>query len=275
MMSGAIRNTIIKGLLVNKTSLTLTFLVLLLFPILPAISQTGRSSHLLLHGAVVRGDPSKPELALVFTGDEYADGGVHITDILKQQGIEASFFFTGKFYRNAEFETLIQVLLKGRHYLGAHSDQHLLYCDWVKRDSLLVTQNEFRDDLQDNYKAMLSFGIKEEDALLFLPPYEWYNDSISSWTRQMGLQLINHTHGTLSHADYTVPGTGVYRSSEEIFQSILDYEISASNGLNGFILLSHIGTAPERTDKFYFYLEKLLLELRSRGYHFKRIDELL
>ncbi len=91
----------------------------------------------------------------------------------------------------------------------------------------------------------------------------------------MGLQLINHTHGTLSHADYTVPGTRNYRSSDEIYQSILDYETSASNGLNGFILLSHIGTAPKRTDKFYFYLEKLLEELNSRGYQFKRIDELL
>jgi peptidoglycan/xylan/chitin deacetylase (PgdA/CDA1 family) len=255
MMSGAIRNTIIKGLLVNKTSLTFTFLVLLLLSVLPATSQTGRSSLQLLHGAVVRSDTSKAELALVFTGDEYADGGVHIADILKQQGIKASFFLTGKFYRNAEFEELIKGLVEGGHYLGAHSDQHLLYCDWIKRDSLLVTQKQFRDDLQDNYETMLSFGIKEEDAPFYLPPYEWYNDSISSWTQAMGLQLINHTHGTLSHADYTVPGSGAYRSSEEIFQSILDYETSASKGLNGFILLSHIGTAPERTDKFYFYHE--------------------
>ena len=274
-MSGAIRNTIIKGLQVNKISLSVTLLILLLLPVQPATSQSGSPSHLLLHGAVVRSDTSKAELALVFTGDEYADGGVHISHILKQQGIKSSFFFTGKFYRNAEFEELIQVLLKDGHYLGAHSDQHLLYCDWVKRDSLLVTQKQFRDDLQDNYETMLSFGIEEEDAPFYLPPYEWYNDSISSWTQAMGLQLINHTHGTLSHADYTVPGTGAYRSSEEIFQSILDYETSASKGLNGFILLSHIGTAPERTDKFYFYLEKLLKELKSRGYHLKRIDELL
>ncbi len=121
---------------------------------------------------------------------------------------------------------------------------------------------------------MFHFGVRREETSLFLPPYEWYNDSIAGWTRAMGLQLINFTHGTLSHADYTIPGTMGYRSSEEIFQSILDYEASASNGLNGFILLVHMGTAPERTDKFYFYLEKLVEELKSRAYHFKRIDEL-
>ncbi len=259
----------------NKTSQIITLAILLLLPFLPATSQTGRSSHQLLHGAVVRGDTSKAELGLVFTGDEYADGGVHIASVLADQGIKASFFLTGKFYKNPEFEPIIHALLKGGHYLGAHSDQHLLYCDWIKRDSLLLTQKQFSDDLKDNYKAMFNFGLKEVDAPFFLPPYEWYNDSISSWTQAMGLQLINHTHGTLSHADYTVPGTRAYRSSEEIFQSILDYEASASNGLNGFILLSHIGTATERTDKFYFYLEKLLEELKSRGYQFKRIDELL
>jgi len=275
MMSGGIRNIFRKGLRVNKTKLTLTFLVLLLLPVLPATSQTGRSSHFFIHGAVVRADTAKPELALVFTGDEYADGGAHINSVLNKHGIKASFFLTGKFYKNAEFEELIQVLFKGGHYLGAHSDQHLLYCDWVKRDSLLVNQKQFRVDLQDNYKAMFNFGIKQEDAPFFLPPYEWYNDSISSWTQAMGLQLINHTHGTLSHADYTVPGTRAYRSSEEIFQSILNYETSASNRLNGFILLSHIGTAPERTDKFYIYLEQLITELKLRGYQFKRVDELL
>ena len=275
MMSGAIRNIITNGLQVNKIIPTVTILALLLLSVLPAASQTGNSTHILLHGARVRGDTSKAELALVFTGDEFADGGYHICDILKRQDIKATFFLTGKFYKNAEFEELVQVLLKDGHYMGAHSDQHLLYCDWVRRDSLLVTQKQFRGDLQDNYKAMAAFGIDMEDAPFFLPPFEWYNDSISSWTRQMGLELINHTHGTLSHADYTVPGTRGYRSSDEIFQSILDYEASASNGLNGFILLSHIGTAPERTDKFYFYLEKLLEELKSRGYQFKRIDELL
>ncbi len=81
MMSGAIRNTIIKGLQVNKISLSVTLLILLLLPVQPAISQNGRSSHQLIHGAVVRGDTSKAELALVFTGDEYADGGAHINGV--------------------------------------------------------------------------------------------------------------------------------------------------------------------------------------------------
>lgn len=242
--------------------------------IISACSQSGRSPSQSLHGAIVRGDTTKAELALVFTGDEFADGGMHIARVLSDEDVPASFFLTGKFYRNPEFESIIQKLVDGGHYMGAHSDQHLLYCSWEDRDSLLVSGSEFQKDLLDNYRAMKAFGIEKEEAPYFLPPYEWYNDSIATWTRDLGFQLVNITYGTLSHTDYTIPGTKAYRSSKEIYRSILDYEKSEVAGLNGFILLVHIGTAPERTDKFYLHLEELLEELKSRGYVFKRIDEL-
>jgi peptidoglycan/xylan/chitin deacetylase (PgdA/CDA1 family) len=229
----------------------------------------------MLYGGIVRGDTTRAELALVFTGDEFADGGFHILQVLSDLQMKASFFLTGKFYKNPAFEELLQELVKQGHYLGAHSDQHLLYCSWEDRDSLLVDRSLFRQDLLDNYLAMETFGIEKEEAPFFLPPYEWYNDSISTWTLELGLQLVNYTSGTLSHTDYTVPGTRAYRSSAEIYSSILEYESASNTGLNGFILLVHIGTAPERTDKFYTHLKDLLEELRSRGYKYKRIDELL
>ncbi len=66
-----------------------------------------------------------------------------------------------------------------------------------------------------------------------------------------------------------------YLSSKAIMDSILHYEIKSTNGLNGFILLVHIGTDPRRTDKFYNHLPGLINELKKRGYEFERIDELL
>jgi len=259
----------------NRFQLLVLVTGTLLVPLMPCFSQSGDSGVTMLKGAVVRGDRSRSELALVFTGDGYADGATHIINVLEQQQVKASFFFTGNFYRDPGLQTIIRTLQKNGHYLGAHSDKHLLYCDWVKRDSLLVTKDMFTRDLMKNYGAMLAFGITMEGAPYFLPPYEWYNDSIASWTSNLGLQLVNLTYGTLSHADYTVPGTDEYRSSVEIFRSILDYESSEHSGLNGFILLMHIGTDPERTDKFFLYLEQLVHELMLRGYRFRRIDELI
>jgi peptidoglycan/xylan/chitin deacetylase (PgdA/CDA1 family) len=122
---------------------------------------------------------------------------------------------------------------------------------------------------------MKSYGIKKSEARFFIPPYEWYNDSIASWTKQMGLQLINLSPGTLSAADYTWPGLKNYRDSNDILQSIKDYESSSRNGLNGFILLLHIGTDPKRTDKFYREVPVLISWLKEKGYQLVRVDALL
>lgn len=225
-------------------------------------------------GAIIRGDSTQKKIALVFTADEFAEGGNFILSSLRKEKIKGSFFFTGRFYRNPEMKSLIRRLKKAGHYLGAHSDEHLLYCDWSKRDSLLVTKAQFADDLEKNYAEIKKLGIAKKAARLFIPPYEWYNDTIAAWTKEMGLQLINFTPGTRTPADYTWPGMAGYRGSEEIYQSVIDREALSPSGLNGFILLVHTGTDPRRTDKFYHYLPRLVSELKAKGYQFQKVDEL-
>ena len=122
---------------------------------------------------------------------------------------------------------------------------------------------------------MKEAGIKKENARYFLPPYEWYNDTIAAWTKELGLQLINFTPGTLSHADYTTPEMKNYRGSDIIYKSIVDYEKNSHSGLNGFILLMHIGTDRKRTDKFYHRLPELIKFLRAKGYQFQTVDNML
>src|SRR5688572_6588692 len=226
-------------------------------------------------GAIIRGDSTKRNIAIVFTGDEFADGGDYIAQTLQQQKVKASFFLTGRFYRNPAFKKIVAQLKKDRHYLGPHSDEHLLYCDWNKRDSLLVSKEQFVNDLRLNYAEMQKAGINKENARFFIPPYEWYNDSITAWTKELGLQLINYTPGTKSTADYTYPELKNYRGSDGIYNSIIDQEKKSSSGLNGYILLLHIGTDPKRTDKFYKRLPELLKYLKAKGYQFQPVDQLL
>ncbi|HET8737538.1 MAG TPA: glycoside hydrolase family 9 protein [Pricia sp.] len=224
-------------------------------------------------GAIVRGDSSRKTINLMFSGDEFADGAEEILDILEKKDIKASFFLTGNFYRNKKFAAFIERAKRLGHYLGAHSDQHLLYNDWTGQKKLLVDQQEFKKDVNANYAEMEKFGIQKEDAPYFLPPYEWNNDIITQWTDQMDLTLINHTRGTLSHADYTTPEKANYRSTEAIFKSILSYE--EKENLNGFLLLSHIGAHPDRKDTFYSRLGELISALEKRGYTFESLDRIL
>ena len=263
--------------LIKKVSLFVSS-ILIVFPSCKQSTYLTSNSNNQLNcelGAIVRGDTLIKTLSLIFTGDEFADGAEHITRVLNEQNVKASFFFTGNFYRNPEFQDHIKTLVSDGHYLGAHSDKHLLYCDWKNRDSLLLIQKEFAEDIENNYLEMERFGILKKQTPYFLPPYEWYNDTISTWAKGMGLQLINFSKGTLSHADYTTPKMNNYLNSEKIYQSIVAYEAKNSNGLNGFILLIHIGTDPDRKEKFYFRLEELIIYLKKKGYKFKSLQELL
>src|SRR5690606_12616328 len=93
------------------------------------------------------------------------------------------------------------------------------------------------------------------------------------WTNQLDLCLINYTPGTISHADYTTPDMKNYKSSDEIMESILEYE--AKEGMNGFLLLTHVGTDPKRTDKLYDKLDGFISALSGKGYRFVPLTEIL
>lgn len=225
-------------------------------------------------GGIVRMDSTRKVVYLVFTGHEFADGGATIRRALRNTGVKGSFFFTGAFYRNPSFRELIRGLRADGHALGAHSDAHLLYADWTKRDSLLVTRDQFVGDLRANYRAMAKHGIVANRAKAFLPPFEWYNRAVNDWCRSLGLTVVNFTPGTRSNADYTVPSMPGYMSSAKILEHIRADLSSRPSGYNGVLLLTHVGTAPERTDKFYDHLEELIRELKREGYSFGRLSPL-
>ncbi len=224
-------------------------------------------------GAIVRMDTTKRDIYLCFTAHDFADGFDFIATTLRKHRIRASFFFTGDFCRNPEFKKIIAGLKADGHYIGPHSDKHLLYCSWEKRDSLLVTKKEFLSDLENNYKELDKLGIPGNQAHVFLPPYEWYNDSIACWTRESGLKLVNNSEGTISNQDWTFPDKGKpYFSSDSLMKNFLSYE--KKSGMKGYIMLVHPGTDPRRTDKFYLQLDSVLNYLEARNYTFHSFSEI-
>jgi peptidoglycan/xylan/chitin deacetylase (PgdA/CDA1 family) len=226
-------------------------------------------------GAVVRGPTDSRQVALEFTGHEFGEGGDVILEQLRRHQARASFFFTGDFLRNPGFRKLVQRVIEAGHYLGPHSDKHLLYCSWETAKRTLVTRDEFRRDLENNLKELLKYGVSRASVRYWVPAYEWYNPQIVRWSAEAGLQLINFTPGTRSNADYTGEADKNFVSSKLILASILEKERKDPHGLNGFLLLLHVGAGPARKDKMYERLGELLDVLSTRGYQFVRVDELL
>ena len=227
-------------------------------------------------GAVIKSvHPTQPSVALVFTGDEYGEGLATIQQVLAKEQVKAGFFFTGRFYNNQAFAKSIIALDKAEHYLGAHSNDHLLYNDWANRNKLLVSYDSFSTDLNKNFAAMEKLGIHTQQRKLFIPPFEWWNDSIASWCNWKGLDLFSFTPGTFTNADYTWPEMGSsYQSNASLMNRLK--ELAATPGkLNGNVLLLHVGTDPRRKEKLYQELPVIIQLLRKSGYTIKRIDELI
>jgi endoglucanase len=227
-------------------------------------------------GGFTRGDSTKKQIALVFTGDEYGDGLPIIAHTLEKEKIKGSFYFTGKFYRNKDFEAGIKKLYQQKHLMGMHSDQHLLYADWTNRSKTLVTKDSLFFDLGKNEDAMEALGIDASQiSRFFIPPYEWWNAETADWLAKAGYTVFSFTPGTTSNADYTYPEMGKsYKSSESIMASIKQFNKTRPGGLNGVVLLIHAGTDPRRKDKLYGRLGELINYLKKDGYSFKRVDEL-
>jgi endoglucanase len=110
----------------------------------------------------------------------------------------------------------------------------------------------------------------------FIPPYEWWNDTVASWCNDLDLKLFCFTPGIRTNADYTYPEMGnAYKSSLDIMSSLQNQLSEDPNAFNGAVILIHAGTDTRRKDKLYDKLDEMISCLHSKGYTFKSVDELL
>ncbi len=214
-------------------------------------------------GAVVRSDTLNKSIYLCFTGHDHVEGFEYVINVLNKQKVKGSFFLTGDFVRNNE--DIVKDIAKNGHFVGAHSDKHLLYCDWTKRDSLLHSENRIKKDILQNLHVLKKLEIYPK---YFMPPYEWYNKKVVEIASELNQITVNFSSGTRSNADYTTPDMPNYISSNDILESIYNY--LSSNSMNGFHLLIHPGTSPKRKDKFYLRLDELITKLKKEGYQFSK-----
>jgi peptidoglycan/xylan/chitin deacetylase (PgdA/CDA1 family) len=232
------------------------------------------TSPTLDEGAAIRGDRSRRELALLFTGGAFGEGTGAVLDALRRRGLPAAFFLTGEYLAVPEQRAMVRTMLADGHYVGPHSDAHLLYCAWEDRRRNLVDEATFRTDLQRNIEDLRALGaLPDGSPTWFVPPYEWFNRDQVAWAASIGVRLVNFTPGSGSNRDYIPEGEPGFVPSSRIRDEVLAFERTAPDGLNGFLLLLHLGSA--RRDKMHAELGALVDAILARGYRFVRIDALL
>lgn len=221
------------------------------------------------YGTIVKREGVGKTIYFIFSADSTFEGADAILKVLDKHSIKASFFFTGNCLRMKEHHNTIKRIIAEEHYVGGHSDKHILYADWDKNRTNLVSDDSLKQDLAANYAELAKFGINRNDAPYYLPPYEWYNAQNVKAIRDWGVLPVNFTTGLYTSDDYTTPGMANYRSSQELIDDLFRYE--AEHSLDGTIVLIHPGTSPLRTDKLYNRFDEIIIRLLSKGYKFDKL----
>ena len=98
-----------------------------------------------------------------------------------------------------------------------------------------------------------------------MPPYEHYNLEIARWAKEMQLGLVNPTPGLLAPADYTAEGDANFVSSQRILDSIWAKHRTDPKGLNGVVLLMHLGAGDRRKESSISAWANCWMNYREKG----------
>ncbi len=223
------------------------------------------------YGAIIRVNPDQKVIYLCFTADENFNGAETILKTLKKLKVKGNFFLTGNCMRHTPNQDVIRRIVSDGHYVGGHSDRHVLYCDWGATRPTLMSADSILADLKANYAELAKFGVPREAARWFLPPYEHYNAFSVDLIEAMGLHVVNYTPGIGTPADYTTPEMKNYRPAQPLVDGLWKFE--KEQGLNGALLLIHPGIHPDRpeSERLYNRLDEVIRYLKKKGYRFDRL----
>jgi peptidoglycan/xylan/chitin deacetylase (PgdA/CDA1 family) len=223
---------------------------------------------------LVNGPLSAKTVSLTFDGGGSANATVAILDTLASRSVKASMFLTGEFIR--KFPDLTRRIVAQGHECGNHTLSHLRMTTYER--------NHIQSTLPTINKILLSDQLTQADSLFFSvtgshftpiwrAPYGECNSDICRWGYEAGYLHVGWRQGKtwlegLDSNDWipdsTIPG---YKSPEEFLEKIALMAKMDPPGLNGGIILMHLGTLrKDEKTQTHLLLGKIIDTLQSNGY---------
>ena len=117
---------------------------------------------------------------------------------------------------------------------------------------------------------------------LWRSPYGEHNKVLCIWAQQAGYLHVGWREGqtwkqSLDSNDW-VPDeeTAGFHSPEEVYRKIMTLAEASPNGINGGIILMHLGNIRTKKDmQVYTCLGKLIDSLQNMGYRFVVVSEMM
>ncbi|MFH0919943.1 MAG: polysaccharide deacetylase family protein [Fibrobacterota bacterium] len=227
-----------------------------------------------------RGDFHKKWIALTFDGAGHSQETEAILDTLRDRGVKATMFMTRGFILNNLAK--VRRMDSEGHVIGNHTSTHphltTLEQNGLQETSPGVTQEFLARELN----GMQEVCDKNSIPLprIWRAPYGEQNRAINAWGEALGYRHIGWTQGTtwrttMDTNDWVVaPGDKGFFYPQEVLQKLLQFGKGTEYGLNGGIILMHLGTL-RKEGKMVTALGTLIDSLKNRGYEFVTVPQML
>lgn len=224
--------------------------------------------------SVVNGTLSKKVVSLTFDGGSYNNATSQILDTLASRGVTATMFLTGQFMKRHR-QTVKEILAAG-HEIGNHTMSHPHLTSWAqnRRHTTLtgVTRSMIGSQLTEANSVFRSI-TGEDLAPLWRAPYGEKNKQICSWALSYGFIHIAWKQGRTWSEGYDsndwVPDqdTPGYHPPQAVYEKYMRLAGEEPDGMNGGILLFHLGTARKKPEQqVHRILGKLIDGFHEKGY---------
>lgn len=196
---------------------------------------------------ICRGPGSRRRVALTFDDGPDSRSTPVLLDVLKQEGVTATFFCVGQRV-GKERELCARIVAEG-HLIGNHSFAHSNLMNFFGPGQLRSEMNQTQTAIRE------ATGV---EAKFFRPPMGLSNPLVFQAARKLGLKVIGWSVRSL---DTLTP------EPERVVERIL------RKVTPGAIILLHDGNIP--AERLVLTMRLLLAKLRERGYEVVRLDQLL
>lgn len=229
------------------------------------------------------GSTDQKLVSITFDAGSMANAADEILDTLRSRNVRTTMFLTGEFIR--KYPELVSRIAEEGHELGNHTLTHPRLTTWAqdRTHALLpgVNKEFISRQLSENENLLL-----KKTGLRFSPlwraPYGEFNRTICRWALQSGYLHIGWRQGrTWSQnldsndwiPDENTPG---FKTPEQVLEKILALSETKPHGINGGIILMHLGTERvDRSKQVHRVLGVLIDRLRENGYRIVSVSEMV
>ncbi len=230
----------------------------------------------------VNGSLDRKTVALTFDGGSTANAAEAILDTLASRSVRATMFLTGEFIR--KFPEITKRIVAEGHECGNHtySHPHLTRYSIDRTSVAMPNVNELmlREELLRTERL-----FRETTGIAFSPiwraPYGEFNQEICRIAYEAGYLHIGWRQGKtwregLDSNDWiTDSQTAGYHTPEEFIDKVVALAWRKPYGINGGILLFHLGSErKEPKTQVHRVLGALIDTLRNEGYSMVTVSEM-